>query len=112
MFTMSTRRTLKMYILFHFFALENNSSLGVTTTTAYDNIETLTHSHPDAFPSALQQKRKTQTKIHSQGDQGTLVWAFFHRKNKILIQHLIHTKRYKRNALDVDILRHIQKNCR
>ena len=31
---------------------------------AYENIEITTRSHPDAFPSALQQKRKTQTKTH------------------------------------------------
>lgn len=41
--------------------------------TAYENIEITTRSHPDAFPSALRQKRKTQTKQHAQGDQGTLV---------------------------------------
>lgn len=32
--------------------------------TAYENIEIITRSHPDAFPSSLRQKRKTQTKIH------------------------------------------------
>ncbi|KAG6373205.1 transcription factor S-II-domain-containing protein [Boletus reticuloceps] len=31
---------------------------------AYENIEIITRSQPDAFPSALRQKRKTQTKIH------------------------------------------------
>ncbi|KAG6899228.1 hypothetical protein C0993_012098 [Termitomyces sp. T159_Od127] len=41
--------------------------------TSYENIEITTRSHPDAFPSALQQKRKTQTKRHEKGDQGTLV---------------------------------------
>ena len=35
-----------------------------TATAAYENIEIITRSHPDAFPSALSQKRKTQTKIH------------------------------------------------
>jgi len=40
---------------------------------AYDNIVITTRSHPDAFPSALRQKRKTQTKQHDKGDQGTLV---------------------------------------
>lgn len=34
-------------------------------STAYENIEITTRSHPDAFPSALQQKRKTQTKTHN-----------------------------------------------
>ena len=34
-------------------------------STAYENIEITTRSHPDAFPSALQQKRKTQTKAHN-----------------------------------------------
>jgi len=32
--------------------------------SSYENIEITTRSHPDAFPSALQQKRKTQTKTH------------------------------------------------
>lgn len=41
--------------------------------TAYDGIEVITRSHPDAFPSALRQKRKTQTKLHEEGDKGTLV---------------------------------------
>ncbi|KAJ6614905.1 hypothetical protein B0H10DRAFT_2043094, partial [Mycena sp. CBHHK59/15] len=40
---------------------------------AYENTEITTRSDPDAFPSALRQKRKTQTKLHDQGDQGTLV---------------------------------------
>lgn len=34
------------------------------TLEAYENIEIITRSHPDAFPSALRQKRKTQTRIH------------------------------------------------
>lgn len=33
--------------------------------TAYENIEIVTRSHPEAFPSALRQKRKTQTKVHA-----------------------------------------------
>ncbi|KAF9466861.1 DNA-directed RNA polymerase I kDa polypeptide, partial [Collybia nuda] len=41
--------------------------------SSYENIEITTRSHVDAFPSALRQKRKTQTKQHAQGDQGTLV---------------------------------------
>ncbi|KNZ79354.1 DNA-directed RNA polymerase I subunit RPA12 [Termitomyces sp. J132] len=41
--------------------------------SSYENTEITTRSHPDAFPSALQQKRKTQTKRHEKGDQGTLV---------------------------------------
>ncbi|EKM83361.1 hypothetical protein AGABI1DRAFT_110030 [Agaricus bisporus var. burnettii JB137-S8] len=41
--------------------------------SSYDNIVITTRSHPDAFPSALRQKRKTQTKFHDKGDQGTLV---------------------------------------
>ncbi|EIM91986.1 DNA-directed RNA polymerase, partial [Stereum hirsutum FP-91666 SS1] len=32
--------------------------------SSYENIEITTRSHPDAFPSALRQKRKTQTKTH------------------------------------------------
>lgn len=35
---------------------------------AYENIEITTRSHPDAFPSALRQKRKTQTKTHEGSD--------------------------------------------
>ncbi|KAF9015903.1 DNA-directed RNA polymerase I kDa polypeptide [Hymenopellis radicata] len=41
--------------------------------SSYENIEITTHSHPDAFPSALRQKRKTQTKRHEGADQGTAV---------------------------------------
>ena len=37
----------------------------IVFSTAYENIEITTRSHPDAFPSALQQKRKTQTKTHN-----------------------------------------------
>ena len=37
----------------------------VIYSTAYENIEITTRSHPDAFPSALQQKRSTQTKTHN-----------------------------------------------
>ncbi|KAF8980126.1 DNA-directed RNA polymerase I kDa polypeptide [Cyathus striatus] len=40
---------------------------------SYENTVITTRSHPDAFPSALRQKRKTQTKLHEKGDQGTLV---------------------------------------
>ncbi|KAE9397837.1 hypothetical protein BT96DRAFT_966112 [Gymnopus androsaceus JB14] len=36
--------------------------------TSYENIRITTRSHPDAFPSALRQKRKTQTKTHSDSD--------------------------------------------
>ncbi|KAF8633178.1 hypothetical protein AX15_001477 [Amanita polypyramis BW_CC] len=42
-------------------------------TSSYENIEITTRSHPDAFPSALRQKRKTQTKKHDKRDEGTLV---------------------------------------
>lgn len=35
---------------------------------SYENIEITTRSHPDAFPSALRQKRKTQTKTHEGSD--------------------------------------------
>jgi len=45
--------------------------------TAYEGIEITTRSHPEAFPSALRQRRKTQTKQHDKGDQGTLVRAYF-----------------------------------
>ncbi|KAI0047417.1 DNA-directed RNA polymerase I kDa polypeptide [Auriscalpium vulgare] len=36
--------------------------------SSYENIEITTRSHPDAFPSALRQKRKTQTKAHEGSD--------------------------------------------
>jgi len=39
----------------------------------YQDIQITTRSHPDAFPSALRQKRKTQTKVHVEGDHGLLV---------------------------------------
>ncbi|KAJ7171561.1 DNA-directed RNA polymerase I kDa polypeptide [Mycena crocata] len=45
----------------------------VEPASSYENTEITTRSDPDAFPSALRQKRKTQTKLHDQGDQGTLV---------------------------------------
>lgn len=35
---------------------------------AYENIEIVTRSHPDAFPSPLRQKGKTQTKVHEADD--------------------------------------------
>ncbi|KAK0464814.1 transcription factor S-II-domain-containing protein [Armillaria novae-zelandiae] len=38
--------------------------------TSYENIQITTHSDPDAFPSALRQKRKTQTKHHEGRRQG------------------------------------------
>ncbi|KAF8961012.1 hypothetical protein BDZ97DRAFT_1830881 [Flammula alnicola] len=40
---------------------------------SYENVIITTRSDPEAFPSALRQKRKTQTKQHETGDQGTLV---------------------------------------
>ncbi|KZT09025.1 DNA-directed RNA polymerase I kDa polypeptide [Laetiporus sulphureus 93-53] len=36
--------------------------------SSYENIETVTRSHPDAFPSLLRQKGKTQTKVHDAND--------------------------------------------
>ncbi|KAK7008154.1 DNA-directed RNA polymerase subunit [Favolaschia claudopus] len=45
----------------------------VEPASSYENIEITTRSDPDAFPSALRQKRKTQTKLHDSGNQGTLV---------------------------------------
>ncbi|KIY46406.1 DNA-directed RNA polymerase I kDa polypeptide [Fistulina hepatica ATCC 64428] len=39
----------------------------------FGGIEVTTQSHPDVFPSPLRQKRKTQTKLHEEGHQGTLV---------------------------------------
>ncbi|KAF8641543.1 hypothetical protein AX16_009920 [Volvariella volvacea WC 439] len=41
--------------------------------SSYEDMEIITYSHPDAFPSSLRQKRKIQTKLHQQGDQGTLM---------------------------------------
>ncbi|KAF8150388.1 DNA-directed RNA polymerase I kDa polypeptide [Mycena galopus ATCC 62051] len=45
----------------------------IESASSYENTEITTRSDPDAFPSALRQKRKTQTKLHETGDQGTLV---------------------------------------
>ncbi|KIY61746.1 hypothetical protein CYLTODRAFT_427368 [Cylindrobasidium torrendii FP15055 ss-10] len=39
--------------------------------SSYENIKIRTQTHPDAFPSALRQKRKTQTKSHEGADLGT-----------------------------------------
>ncbi|KZT68833.1 DNA-directed RNA polymerase I kDa polypeptide [Daedalea quercina L-15889] len=36
--------------------------------SSYENIEIITRSHPDAFPSPLRQKGKTQTKVHEADD--------------------------------------------
>ncbi|KAJ7630313.1 DNA-directed RNA polymerase I kDa polypeptide [Roridomyces roridus] len=44
----------------------------VEPASSYENTVITTRSDPDAFPSALRQKRKTQTKVHESGDQGTL----------------------------------------
>ncbi|KAF9073971.1 DNA-directed RNA polymerase I kDa polypeptide [Rhodocollybia butyracea] len=41
--------------------------------TSYENIKITTRSHPDAFPSVLRQKRKTQTKTHDSENLGDLV---------------------------------------
>ncbi|KAF8885223.1 hypothetical protein CPB84DRAFT_1788449 [Gymnopilus junonius] len=41
--------------------------------SSYENVIITTRSAPEAFPSALRQKRKIQTKLHETGDQGTLV---------------------------------------
>ncbi|KAI0271736.1 DNA-directed RNA polymerase I kDa polypeptide [Gloeopeniophorella convolvens] len=40
----------------------------VEPASSYENSEITTHSHPDAFPSSLRQKRKTQTKAHEGSD--------------------------------------------
>ena len=56
---------------------------------AYENIEITTRSHPEAFPSALRQKRKTQTKVH-EGDAGrqkVLLCAAGTRATAKLITH-------------------------
>ena len=44
--------------------------------TAYENIEVTTKSHPEAFPSVLREKRKTQT-ISDQGLETRLKVALF-----------------------------------
>ncbi|KAF8809382.1 DNA-directed RNA polymerase I kDa polypeptide [Phlegmacium glaucopus] len=41
--------------------------------SSYENVIITTRSGAEAFPSTLRQKRKTQTKHHEKGDQGTLV---------------------------------------
>ncbi|KAI0761157.1 DNA-directed RNA polymerase I kDa polypeptide [Trametes elegans] len=47
------------------FQVECEQCAHVEPASSYENIEIVTKSHPDAFPSALQQKRKTQTKVHA-----------------------------------------------
>ncbi|KAH7107257.1 hypothetical protein BKA62DRAFT_610789, partial [Auriculariales sp. MPI-PUGE-AT-0066] len=42
----------------------------IEPSSSYDNIKITTRSHPDAFPSELRQKRKTQT--HSSGGEALL----------------------------------------
>ena len=57
-----------------------------TQIKAYENTQITTRSHRDAFPSALQQKRKTQTKKHDNYDQGTLVSHLAPKVQLIFIQ--------------------------
>ncbi|TDL22283.1 DNA-directed RNA polymerase I kDa polypeptide [Rickenella mellea] len=45
----------------------------VEPASSYEDIEITTRSHPEAFPSALRQKRKTQTKIHESGETRMIV---------------------------------------
>ncbi len=52
-------------------------------TTAYENIEIVTRSHPDAFPSALRQKGKTQTKVHDSEDALLKVRTFVSKPFKV-----------------------------
>lgn len=47
-----------------YFLLSIDEPLNSQSMTAYENIEVVTRSHPDAFPSPLRQKGKTQTKVH------------------------------------------------
>ena len=46
------------------------------TYAAYENVVVTTRSHPEAFPSALRQKRKIQTKVHESGEMRTIVSLF------------------------------------
>lgn len=66
----------------------NKYSMQPTTLTtyikAYENIVITTRSHPDAFPSALRQKRKTQTTVHESGETRTIVRRFiFHNMTDV-----------------------------
>ena len=55
--------------------------------TAYENIEIVTRSHPEAFPSALRQKRKTQTKVHAANED--LLKVGNHTRRTLSARHLI-----------------------
>ena len=81
-----------------------------TCCSAYENIEITTRSHPDAFPSALRQARKTQTK--KLNDTEGLQRVILH-----LLQHILRlatnpTVRPLRDVPSVDMARRSSNNCR
>ena len=76
---------------------------------AYENVIITTHSSAEAFPSALLQKRKTQTKHHEKGDQGTMVSESRWMPKVIQVKVM---GRWQRSALRVDTWRLILKRCR
>lgn len=78
--------------------------------TAYENIEITTRSHPDAFPSALRQKRKTQTKTHeaTEGLLKVYVECFDERHTVLTVA----VCRSRRNAQSADTWKPSQKRYR
>lgn len=78
--------------------------------TAYENIEITTRSHPDAFPSALRQKRKTQTKTHeaTEGLLKVYVECFDERHTVLTVA----VCRSRRNAQSADTWKLSQKRYR
>lgn len=69
------RRQVRLYHSFYTFTVLNNY---VCANLAYENIVITTRSHPEAFPSVLRQKRKTQTKVHESGETRMIVRYFIY----------------------------------
>lgn len=77
--------------------------------TAYENIDITTRSHPDAFPSALRQKRKTQTKTHEATEGLLKVYIVFLTSATLLT---VADCRSQRNVPSADIWKPSQKRYR
>ena len=81
-------------------------------STAYENIEIVTRSHPDAFPSALRQKGKTQTKVHDSEAALLKVCSLFHVSSLRARRLMVVCDRLRRNAQVVGIWRLTPRRCR
>lgn len=76
--------------------------------TAYENLEIITRSHPDAFPSALHQKKKTQTKVH----EGETLLKVTTSQSTLANLTDFGVWRWLKNVQTADIWKHTRKRCR